>query len=237
MKSDLRYQLAEKMAGEITLSDSPGKALKKWRLSFNIPQGILAERLGVSPSVISDYESGRRKSPGTAVVGKIVDTLIAIDEDQGGKSIKKFSRILYSDFEDGEVIYDLHEYASPVPLGDFADAIEGHLISGSIDQSLFGYTVLNSLNAILQLSSNEFNRIYGWSTERALIFVEVSNGKSPMVAIRVTPFKPRCVVLQGITTEQVHPLVPRLAEKDRISVLCTSLGVESIIKALREKSW
>ena len=237
MKSDLRYQLAEKMAGEITLSDSPGKALKKWRMSFNIPQGVLAERLAVSPSVISDYESGRRKSPGTAVVGKIVDTLIAIDEDQGGKSIKKFSRILYSDFEDGEVIYDLHEYASPVPLADFAEAIESHLIAGSLDQSLYGYTVINSLNAILQLSSNEFNRIYGWSTERALVFVEVSNGKSPMVAIRVTPFKPRCVVLQGITPEQVHPLVPRLAEMDRISVLSTSLGVEQIIKVLRGKSW
>ena len=73
MKSGLRHQLAEKMAGEITLSDSPGKALKKWRMSFDIPQGVLAERLEVSPSVISDYESGRRKSPGTAVVGKIVD--------------------------------------------------------------------------------------------------------------------------------------------------------------------
>jgi putative transcriptional regulator len=237
MKSDLRYQLAEKMAGEITLSDSPGKALKKWRMSFNIPPGVLAEKLGVSPSVISDYESGRRKSPGTAVVGKIVDTLIAIDEELGGKSIKKFSRILYADFEDGEVIYDLHEYASPVPLADFAGAIEGHLIAGSIDQSIFGYTVINSLNAILQLSSNEFNRIYGWSTERALVFVEVSNGKSPMVAIRVTPFKPRCVVLQGIVPEQVHPLVPSLAEKDRITVLCTSLRVEEIIKSLREKAW
>ncbi|MDD1673674.1 MAG: helix-turn-helix domain-containing protein [Methanomicrobiales archaeon] len=237
MKSDLRYQLAEKMAGEITLSDSPGKALKKWRMSFNVPPGVLAERLGVSPSVISDYESGRRKSPGTAVVGKIVDTLIAIDEDQGGKSIKKFSRILYSDFEDGEVIYDLHDYASPVPLADFAEAIEGQLIAGSLDQALYGYTVINSLNAILQLSSNEFNRIYGWSTERALIFADVSNGKSPMVAIRVTPFKPRCVILQGLVPEQVHPLVPTLADKDRISVLCTSLGVESIIKILREKPW
>lgn len=237
MKSDLRYQLAEKMAGEITLSDSPGKALKKWRISFNIPQGVLAERLSVSPSVISDYESGRRKSPGTAVVGKIVDSILAIDEDNGGKNIKKFSRILYSDFDDGEVIYDLHEYASPVPLTDFASAIEGSPIAGSLDQSIYGYTIINSLNAILQLSSNEFNRIYGWSTERALIFVDVTNGKSPMVAIRVTPFKPRCVILQGIVPEQVHPLVPRLAELDRITVLCTGMGVEQIIKSLREKSW
>ncbi|MGB8890800.1 MAG: transcriptional regulator, partial [Methanoregula sp.] len=34
MKSGLRHQLAEKMAGEITLSDSPGLALKKWRQNF-----------------------------------------------------------------------------------------------------------------------------------------------------------------------------------------------------------
>ena len=81
MKSGLRNQLAEKMAGEITLSDSPGHALKKWRMNFEIAPGILADRLGVSPSVISDYESGRRKSPGTAIVGKIVDTLLDMDEE------------------------------------------------------------------------------------------------------------------------------------------------------------
>lgn len=237
MKSDLRQQLAEKMAGEITLSDSPGKALKKWRISFNIPQGVLAERLKVSPSVISDYESGRRKSPGTAVVGKIVETILAIDEENGGKFIKKYARILQSGYEDGDVIYDIHEYAMPIVLKDFAEAIEAELIHGSLEESIFGYTIINSLNAIMQLSSNEFNRIYGWSTERALIFTEVSNGKSPMVAIRVTPFKPRCVILQGIEREQVHPLVPRLAERDRITVMCTGMAVDQIVQRLREKGW
>ena len=83
MKSGLRHRLAEKMAGEITLSDSPGRALKKWRLSFEIPQTDLAVQLDVSPSVISDYESGRRKSPGTAVVGKIVETILSMDEARG----------------------------------------------------------------------------------------------------------------------------------------------------------
>ena len=189
MKSGLRNQLAEKMAGEITLSDSPGKALKKWRMSFDIPQGVLSEHLEVSPSVISDYESGRRKSPGTAVVGKIVDTILSIDEENGGKNIQKFAKMLYSDFDE-DVIYDMHDYANPVPLGLLSGAIACTPICGSMDQTIFGYTVVNSLNAILNLSSNEFNRIYGWSTERALIFTNVSTGKSPMVAIRVTPFKP-----------------------------------------------
>jgi putative transcriptional regulator len=236
MKSGLRNQLAEKMAGEITLSDSPGKALKKWRMSFDIPQGVLSDHLVVSPSVISDYESGRRKSPGTAVVGKIVDTILSIDEANGGKNIQKFAKMLYSDFDE-DVIYDMHDYANPVPLGLLSDAIGCAPICGSMDQTIFGYTVVNSLNAILNLSSNEFNRIYGWSTERALIFTNVSTGKSPMVAIRVTPFKPRCVVLQGIEASKVHPLVTKMAEKDRITVLCTEMSIDKIVSALREEKW
>ncbi|MHC1625872.1 MAG: helix-turn-helix domain-containing protein [Methanoculleaceae archaeon] len=234
MKSEMRNQLAEKMAGEITLSDSPGRALRKWRTSFNIPQGTLAEELGVSPSVISDYESGRRKSPGTAIVGKIVDSLLKIDEANGGKFISKYSKILFNRFDE-DVILDIHEFPEPVALSKLQDSISGLLICGEMDLSIYGYTVINSLNAILSLSSDEFNRLYGWSTERALIFTEVSTGKSPMVAIRVTPFKPRCVVLQGISPEQVHPLVKRLAEQDRITVLCTMMDVQEIIEHLRGK--
>ena len=236
MKSGKRNQLAEKMAGEITLSDSPGHALKKWRMNFEIAPGVLSERLGVSPSVISDYESGRRKSPGTAVVGKIVDTLLSTDEETGGKHIEKYSTMLFSAVDD-DVIYDLHEYGSPIPLKDFSDAIGCTLLCGSIDQTIFGYTVVNSLNAIMQLSSDEFNRLYGWSTERALVFTNVSTGKSPMVAIRVTPFKPRCVVLQGIEAADVHPIVEKMAERDRITVMCTSMDVDKIVSTLRDKEW
>jgi putative transcriptional regulator len=236
MKSGLRHRLAEKMAGEITLSDSPGRALKKWRLSFEIPQTDLAVRLDVSPSVISDYESGRRKSPGTAVVGKIVDAILSLDELRGGRHIERFGRMLFAELDD-EVIYDIHEFAAPVLLPRFADLVEAEPMTGSLDQAIFGYTVVNSLNAILQLSSDEFSRIYGWSTERALIFAGVSNGKSPMVAIRVTPFKPRCVVLQGIAPEDVHPIVPRLAERDRITLLTTQTPIDPLIATLRSTEW
>jgi putative transcriptional regulator len=205
-------------------------------MNFEMAPGLLAERLGVSPSVISDYESGRRKSPGTAVVGKIVDTLLSVDEENGGKHIQKFSTMLFASIED-DVIYDLHEYDAAVPLQKFADAIGCTLLCGSMEQVIFGYTVINSLNAIMQLSSDEFNRIYGWSTERALVFTNVSTGKSPMVAIRVTPFKPRCVVLQGIDPADVHPFVQKMAEKDRITVLCTGMDVDRIVSTLREQEW
>ena len=236
MKSGLRNQLAEKMAGEITLSDSPGNALKKCRMNCEIAPGVLSERLGVSLSVISDYEGGRRKSPGTAVVGKIVDTLLAIDEENGEKHIQKFTNMLFANVEDN-VIYDIHEYGTSIPLQKFTDAIGCTLLWGSMDQIIFGYTVVNSLNAIMQLSSDEFNRIYGWSTERAIVFTNVSTGKSPMVAIRVTPFKPRCVVLQGIDAADVHPMVEKMAAKDRITVLCTSMEIDKIVSTLREQEW
>ena len=236
MKSGVRNQLAEKMAGEITLSDSPGLALKKWRVSFEIAPGVLSERLGVSPSVISDYESGRRKSPGTAIVGRIVDSILAIDEEHGGSHIQQFSSMLYTG-RDEDVIYDMHEYTTPVPLQKFADAIGCTLLCGSADLTINGYTIINSLNAILQLSSNEFNRIYGWSTERALIFTNVSTGKSPMVAIRVTLFKPRCVVLQGIDSDGIHPIVEKMAERDRITVMYTGMDVDKIVTTLREQEW
>ncbi|HWQ65614.1 MAG TPA: helix-turn-helix domain-containing protein [Methanospirillum sp.] len=236
MEPGLRHRLAEKMAGEITLSDSPGKTLKKWRMNFDISQGHLSEYLGVSPSVISDYESGRRKSPGTAIVGRIIDSILAMDEARGGRYIEKFASLLFAEISDG-VIYDLHDYSGPITLETFAGAIGGEFLSGHTDLTIYGYTIIDSLRAIMDLSANEFNRIYGWSTERALIFTGVSNGKSPMVAIRVTPFKPRCVVLHGIAARDVHPIVPKLAERDNITLMCTEKDIEDIVESLREEKW
>ncbi len=236
MESGLRHRLAEKMAGEITLSDSPGKTLKKWRMSFDISQGHLSEYLSVSPSVISDYESGRRKSPGTSIIGRIVDSILAIDEERGGRYIQKFASLLFQDMGDG-VIYDLHDYSHPVTLAVLSTTLDADVICGNLDQSVYGHTVIDSIRAIMNLSANEFNRIYGWSTERALIFTGVSNGKSPMVAIRVTPFKPRCVILQGISTADINPIVPKLAEKDNITLFCVKKSIEDIVERLREEKW
>jgi hypothetical protein len=41
--------LAEKIAGEITLSQSPGDTLRKWRRNFGITQTDLSNHLGISP--------------------------------------------------------------------------------------------------------------------------------------------------------------------------------------------
>ena len=80
--------LAKRIAGEIVLSNEAGKVIQKWRNIFKIPQRKLADEMKIMPSVISDYENGRRKSPGIKVVKRIVDAMIAIEEKAGGKIIR-----------------------------------------------------------------------------------------------------------------------------------------------------
>lgn len=91
-------ELEEKIAGEITMSDNPGKTIKKWREEFRISQLELSEYLKITPSVISDYEKGRRKSPGVASIRKIVNALIEIDKARGGGPvIRRYSTGVPSD--------------------------------------------------------------------------------------------------------------------------------------------
>ena len=175
---------AEKMAGEITLSDSPGKALKKWRMSFNIPQGVLSEHLEVSPSVISDYEAA----------GEISNCCCRQDRRHYSFSLTKqtaagTSRNLQKCCTATSMKMSFTTFTTmrTLFLLILSRAIGCTTLCGSLDQSIFGYTVVNSLNAIFTLSSNQFNRIYGWSTERALIFTHVSTGKSPMVVLGLRP--------------------------------------------------
>ena len=76
---NIKHALSEKIAGEITLSSKPGRTIRKWRNVFGINQTELAKHLKLSPSVISDYESGRRKSPGIRTIRKIIEAFIEID--------------------------------------------------------------------------------------------------------------------------------------------------------------
>ncbi len=68
------------IAGCIVMSDSPSRELKVWRSKFGIKQAELARKMEITPSVLSDYEKGRRPSPG---VGFIKKYLLALYELAG----------------------------------------------------------------------------------------------------------------------------------------------------------
>ncbi|MGC8663616.1 MAG: helix-turn-helix domain-containing protein [Thermoplasmata archaeon] len=222
-------ELEEKIAGEIVLSENPGLTLRKWREEFHITQAELSNYLKISPSVISDYEIGRRKSPGISTVKKIVEALISMDISKGSNTIKKFTKNFGSD-----AIIDIKEFWTSVPCKEVTEYIEGKNLTESInmDKKIYGYTMVNSLKAIIEFNAYDYLKIYGWSNERALIFTGVKFGRSPMVAIRAHPLKPGMVVFAR--PENVDPLSIKLAELENIPLVITSLDDRTIISRLHQ---
>ncbi|WP_406660411.1 helix-turn-helix domain-containing protein [Methanolobus sp. ZRKC3] len=231
----IRRRLAEKMAGEITLSEKPGEALKKWRLNFEIAQTDLSGYLSVSPSVISDYESGRRKSPGTLIVSRIVEALLEVDAQRGGQKIHAYEGMLFTE-KTSKAIYATYEYTFPMQVAKLASLIDGDVVNKGVEKPLYGFTVVDSKKAILELSSHEFQKLYGWSTERALVFTKVSTGKSPLVAIRVTNLKPGAVVIHGLRGSEVDPMAKKMAEIDRIPLIATTMDLDKLVEVLKKYS-
>ncbi len=229
--SSARGLLAEKIAGEITLSQSPGETLRKWRRNFGITQTDLSNYLRISPSVISDYESGRRKSPGIMIVSKIIDALLRIDESRGCNILRAYEE-MWGDILEMDSICSVCEYRDPVPLADMALKLNAAVIFGRTDITIWGYTIIDSMKAIVEMLPDQFQRIYGRSTARALIFTGVRSGKSPMVAVRVSNLKPGAVVLQGLLPSDVDPVAIRIAKVENIPLLTTHFSVDEVSSAL-----
>ena len=223
----MREQLREKMAGEIVLSVDAGKTIRKWREEFGVSQQELAKYMGVSPSVISDYESGRRRSPGIVIVRRLVDGLIALDEASGGKILKK-----YDLGEKSDCIISIKEFKTSFRGSDLVQVIEGEPLTKSIslDMDIHGFTIIDSMKAITALSSMDYLKIYGWSSERALIFTGVKFGRSPMIAIRAHPMKPALVVYHR--PEHVDDLAIRLATLEGLPLVKTTLPIQTLVERL-----
>ncbi|MGI0100925.1 MAG: helix-turn-helix domain-containing protein [Candidatus Micrarchaeaceae archaeon] len=225
-------ELREKIAGEITLSDSPGSAMKKWREFFGVTQVDLAKQIKVSTSTISDYESNRRLSPGVGVIKRFVDALFSIDGARGGNvssSLAKFST--KGDSEDK--FYNIHDFTSPIKGADFNNIIEGRVVANPLyldSINLFGYTRLDSLRVILEMSPGDYPKLFGSTTERVFIFEHVSTGRSPMVVVRVAPIKPRVIVIHGVTA--IDKLAVKIAQVEKIPLLLTKLDIDKLYERL-----
>ena len=216
-------EFKQKIAGEIAISPDPGKTIRKWREEFGLSQHQLADAMGVSHSVVSDYESGRRKSPGVNVVKKMVDAFIELDTQNGSPVISRYN----PDFK-LDCIIAMDEFPGGVDVEAFISAISGRNLNPdrAVSKSIFGYTIVDSVKAILSLGSEDYLKIYGWNTERALIFTNVHYGRSPMVAVRAHPLTPGMVVY--VRPEKTDPLAVKLARLEGIPLVTTDLDVEGV---------
>ena len=224
-------KIKNEMAGEITLSATPGSTMKKWREIFAITQVELAELLKISPSTISDYEGNRRKSPGSGVIKRFVGAIIDIDTERGAPILSK----LQQGVEKSEQYFELHEFATSISAIDFQKMLNATVVANEElmkSKKLYGYTLMESLKIILEMPYSQFPKLYGTMSERAFIFTQVSTGRSPMVVIRVTPMKPSLVVLHGL--KDVDPLAVKIAEREKIPVIATNMDLAKIKDVLNK---
>ena len=211
------------------MSGQPGMTMRKWRGLLSVNQIDMAKALELSPSVISDYETGRRKSPGAGFIKRYVDSLLDIDVIRGGNYIRQLSRIT---LDPSDVFSDIREFMAPVSIQEVVEAVDGEVFTGhdQLGQDVFGYTVVDSVKAIMMLSGLDFYRIFGTTSERALVFTGVSRGRSPMIAVKISPFKPRVIILHGLV-DDIDPLAVQLAQHEGIPLAVSSIPTEDELVA------
>jgi putative transcriptional regulator len=219
--SSLSEELISKIGGSIVVSNNPSHTLKDWRERLSIKQVDLANEMKLSASVLSDYESGRRLSPGINFVRRYIEALIKIDGERG----KFLERLVES--QEKKAILDIGEFKKPVSAKQIIELVGGKVLSykSNYNLNILGYTILDSIRTIYSLSGFDFYKIFGATTERVLVFTKVGLGRSPLVAIRVSQFKPRMVILHG--PKMVDKIALDLAEREEIVLTLSSLKKES----------
>ena len=227
----LREVIARRIAGEIILSSKPGSTMRKWRELFAISQTSVSEVMGLSSSVVSDYESGRRKSPGAKFIRRFVLSLLLIDEKKGSRLTREFAKLTSSP---SMAVVDLREFPIPVRVEYLCKAISGEIVASKEKyvKEVNGYTVIDSRKAVEAYSGSEYAQLFGATTERALIFTNIESGALPMMIVRVSSLKPRIVVF--------HKSMPgveaiSIAEFEQIPLIySTAPSVEQLVKSLRK---
>jgi putative transcriptional regulator len=227
----VREVLARRIAGEIILSGKPGATLRKWRELFAVSQMSLSEKMTLSSSVISDYESGRRKNPGARFIRKFVLSLLQIDEEKGSRFIREFAKLTSSP---SLAVIDLREFPIPVRVEYLCRAIQGEVVAvkDKYVKEVNGYTVVDSRRVVETLSGLEYVQLFGATTERALIFTNVDGGSLPMMIVRVSNLKPRVVVFHRTKPDEY---AAKLAEYEQIPLIYSEApSLEHLVKSLRK---
>jgi len=232
-QSSVRDRLARRIAGEIALSENPGQTMRIWRERFRLPQIVLADYLAISPSVISDYESGRRKSPGTSTIRRFVMALLTLDERNGGQTVAAFVRLMDVSLVDLNIVLAMSDFLTPITSKTFCKHLKCTILSGEkyLDREIYGYTLVDVERAVKELNSDEFLKLFGATTERCLLFTKVNTGRAPMIAIKSQEFKPSLVILHGVG--EVDRLALELSEQMRIPLAVSKItSLELLTKEL-----
>ncbi|MCE4614545.1 MAG: transcriptional regulator, partial [Desulfurococcales archaeon] len=148
---------------------------------------------------------------------RYVEALIELDGKNGWRVVRRLSRNIGLP---SEAIADLREFPEPLTVEDILYIVKGVILTAAVDphRQVFGYTIVDSIRGILTLSGMEFYYLLGMTSERVVVFTNVTIGRSPMIAVRVSPVKPSVIVIHG-PRGRVDPLALKLAELERIPLI------------------
>ncbi|RLF17450.1 MAG: transcriptional regulator [Thermoprotei archaeon] len=239
----LRREVAIRIIGDIVLSDSPSETLKAWRERFHITQAQLAKKMGVSPSVISDYESGRRKSPGINFIKRYVLSLIELDEERGSNTLMTLAKLFNVRGDLWKVIIDLCDFKRPITIGDFCKRLGAELLTCPESKDIFimGYTLVDSIRLLFDIPSYEYLKLYGTTTQRAAIFAKVERGRSPIVAVKAMQavtggLRPALIMLHGPkSVKDVDEIALIVAKREELPVAwIPPLEISDVVRILKK---
>jgi len=222
--------LFSRVAGEIVLSEDIGGEMKKWREFFNVQPKALSQRMGVSPSVISDYEGGRIENPGANFVKKFVKALFEFDKERGGVSILELTQ---SDTLLNSVLLEKKDFASPISLKRFSRAVAGEiLIQDEPADKVCGFAVIDCQKAIESFSGLRFLQFLEGIAGKATVFVNIGKEASPIVLLRLSLLKPKVLAYHGL---QPTELEVGLAKDEHLTLIYSkAVNVEALMRSLRK---
>ncbi len=218
----------EKILGDICINDDYGVVMRKWRNLFNVSQAELAEKLDIQPSVISDYESGRRNSPGIVFIRKYVLALINIGKNKNKKILDKLSGYPF-DKKNNLIV---KKFDKKIKAEDFISNIDARIVIKSeefhIKKCIFFYN--NITDTFASMSTKELLSLMK-GRDSVLIFSNVKSGRFPFIVLRLLSGAnkislPKFVIFQG--TDSVSKMVLRMAHKSNICLALTKESKENI---------
>src|SRR5579863_2091468 len=118
-------EFAAHIAGDVVTNDNPGDTMRKWRERIAVKQAIVAREMGISPSVLSDYESGRRASPGVGFIKRYVQALVKLDQNNHKLLVREVEP------KDKSAILSIGEFDEPIRAGKLVEILAGSVITGS----------------------------------------------------------------------------------------------------------
>jgi len=223
--------VAKRIAGDILLSDNPGSIIRKWREIYGLSQVDAARIMGVKPSVLSDYERGKRFA-GRGFIRRFIDSLFKHDSSRDWIVTRRVARLL-NIYVEG--VLDIGEFKFPLTLDELLIIVKGYLLSSTtLHRPILGYTILDSVRAVEALTANEYVKVMGATSDRVVVFTNITRGRSVMVAVRVSPVKPSAIVLHGI--ERIDPLAVRIACIESIPLIASRIRIDDMIRRFRRKT-